>query len=139
MLTRDLFRPVGASLREGRSPALRSPAVRLTRRGGRPASRTTRMRSRSGPGQYWERIRSNIVLERWFCLLIKCEVRQKHSNGLNIPVLHCSTVRDEKSKTFCFSRFQKGMNRREKALSGKSRVSHSVHCPYYTDDKQEFW
>ena len=38
-----------------------------------------------------------------------------------------------------FSRFQKGMNRREKALSGKSRVSHSVHCPYYTDDKQEFW
>ena len=37
------------------------------------------------------------------------------------------------------SRFQKGMNRREKALSGKSRVSHSVHCPYYTDDKQEFW
>ena len=36
-------------------------------------------------------------------------------------------------------RFQKGMNRREKALAGKSRVSHSVHCPYYTDDKQEFW
>jgi len=31
------------------------------------------------------------------------------------------------------------MNRREKALAGKSRVSHSVHCPYYTDDKQEFW
>ena len=102
MLTLNLFRPVGASLREGRSPALRSPAVRLTRRGGRPASRTTRMRSRSGPGQYWERIRSNIVLERWFCLLIKCEVRQKHSNGLNIPVLQFSTVRDEKCKTFCF-------------------------------------
>ena len=29
--------------------------------------------------------------------------------------------------------------RREKALEGKSRVSHSVHCPYFTDDKQEFW
>ena len=38
-----------------------------------------------------------------------------------------------------FPRFQKGMNRREKALAGKSRVSHSVHCPHYTDDKQEFW
>ena len=29
--------------------------------------------------------------------------------------------------------------RREKALEGKSRNSHSVHCPYFTDDKQEFW
>merc|ERR1711915_51546 len=38
-----------------------------------------------------------------------------------------------------WARFQKGMNRREKALAGKSRVSHSVHCPFYTDDKQEFW
>merc|ERR1719195_876545 len=38
-----------------------------------------------------------------------------------------------------WARFQKGMNRREKALAGKSRVSHSVHCPYFTDDKQEFW
>lgn len=29
--------------------------------------------------------------------------------------------------------------RREKVLEGKSRVSHSVHCPYFTDDKQEYW
>ena len=29
--------------------------------------------------------------------------------------------------------------RREKALEGKSKVSHSVHCPYFSDDKQEFW
>ena len=29
--------------------------------------------------------------------------------------------------------------RREKALEGKSKVSHSVHCPYFPDDKQEFW
>ena len=36
-------------------------------------------------------------------------------------------------------RFQRGVNKREKALSGKSRVSHSVHSPYFTDDKQEFW
>jgi len=38
-----------------------------------------------------------------------------------------------------WARFQKGVNKREKALSGKSRVSHSVHSPYFTDDKQEFW
>lgn len=24
-------------------------------------------------------------------------------------------------------------------MEGKSKVSHSVHCPYFTDDKQEFW
>ena len=30
-------------------------------------------------------------------------------------------------------------SRREKALEGKSKISHSVHCPYFTDDKQEFW
>jgi len=38
-----------------------------------------------------------------------------------------------------WARFQKGVNKREKALSGKSRISHSVHCPYFTEDKQEFW
>jgi len=38
-----------------------------------------------------------------------------------------------------WARFQKGVNKREKALSGKSRISHSVHCPYFTDDKQEYW
>jgi len=38
-----------------------------------------------------------------------------------------------------WARFQKGVNKREKALSGKSRVSHSVHSPYFTDDKQEYW
>jgi len=38
-----------------------------------------------------------------------------------------------------WARFQKGVNKREKALNGKSRVSHSVHSPYFTDDKQEYW
>merc|ERR1719222_1075239 len=46
---------------------------------------------------------------------------------------------DEEQEDEEWARFQRGVNRREKALSGKSRVSHSVHCPYYTDDKQEFW
>ena len=38
-----------------------------------------------------------------------------------------------------WARFQNKVNKREKALEGKSRISHSVHCPYYTDDKQEHW
>jgi len=38
-----------------------------------------------------------------------------------------------------WQRFQKRMNKREKALEGKSRISHSVHCPFFTDDKQEHW
>lgn len=46
---------------------------------------------------------------------------------------------DEEQEDQEWARFQKGVNKREKALSGKSRISHSVHCPYFTDDKQEYW
>merc|ERR1712240_650019 len=46
---------------------------------------------------------------------------------------------DEEQEDQEWARFQRGVNKREKALSGKSRVSHSVHCPYFTDDKQEYW
>merc|ERR1719273_816375 len=49
-----------------------------------------------------------------------------------------STV-DEEEEEAEWERFQKRMNKREKALEGKSTVSHSVHCPFFTDDKQEFW
>ena len=38
-----------------------------------------------------------------------------------------------------WAKFQNKLNKREKALEGKSRISHSVHCPYFTDDKQEYW
>merc|ERR1719245_2526108 len=46
---------------------------------------------------------------------------------------------DEEQEEQEWARFQRGVNKREKALSGKSRISHSVHCPFFTDDKQEFW
>merc|ERR1712020_105450 len=49
-----------------------------------------------------------------------------------------SNVDDEDDEAE-WERFQRKLNKREKALEGKSRVSHSVHCPYFTDDKQEFW
>merc|ERR1719336_3045294 len=46
---------------------------------------------------------------------------------------------DEEDDEAEWERFQKKLNKREKALEGKSKVSHSVHSPYFTDDKQEFW
>lgn len=37
-----------------------------------------------------------------------------------------------------WEKFQQKLNKREK-LEGKSKMSHSVHCPYYPEDKQEYW
>lgn len=37
-----------------------------------------------------------------------------------------------------WDRLQQKLNKREK-LEGKSRVSHTVHCPMYPEEKQEYW
>lgn len=37
-----------------------------------------------------------------------------------------------------WNRFQQKINKKEK-LEGVSKVSHSVHCPYFPEDKQEYW
>lgn len=37
-----------------------------------------------------------------------------------------------------WEKFQQKLNKREK-LEGKSKVSHSVHSPYFPEDKQEYW
>lgn len=37
-----------------------------------------------------------------------------------------------------WEKFQQKLNKREK-LEGKSKVSHSVHCPCFPEDKQEYW
>lgn len=37
-----------------------------------------------------------------------------------------------------WEKFQQKLNKREK-LEGKSKLSHSVHCPYFPEDKQEYW
>ncbi|XP_063220151.1 translocation protein SEC63 homolog [Bacillus rossius redtenbacheri] len=31
------------------------------------------------------------------------------------------------------------LSKREKVLEGRSKQSHSVHCPYFPEDKQEYW
>ncbi|KAJ1528471.1 hypothetical protein ONE63_006881 [Megalurothrips usitatus] len=38
-----------------------------------------------------------------------------------------------------WERFQAKMTKREKALEGKSKVSHPVHCPLFPEEKQEYW
>lgn len=37
-----------------------------------------------------------------------------------------------------WEKFQQKLNKREK-LEGKSKVSHTVHCPYFPEEKQEYW
>lgn len=37
-----------------------------------------------------------------------------------------------------WEKFQKKLNKREK-LEGKSKMSHPVHCPYFPEEKQEYW
>lgn len=37
-----------------------------------------------------------------------------------------------------WEKFQQKLNKREK-LEGKSKVSHPVHCPYFPEEKQEYW
>lgn len=46
-----------------------------------------------------------------------------------------SSVEDDDEE---WEKFQKKLNKREK-LEGKSKISHSVHCPYFPEDKQEYW
>lgn len=46
-----------------------------------------------------------------------------------------SSVEDDDDE---WDKFQQKLNRREK-LEGKSKMSHSVHCPGYPEDKQEYW
>lgn len=46
-----------------------------------------------------------------------------------------SSVEDDDEE---WEKFQKKLNKREK-LEGKSKISHSVHCPHFPEDKQEYW
>ncbi|XP_044728876.1 translocation protein SEC63 homolog isoform X2 [Chrysoperla carnea] len=38
-----------------------------------------------------------------------------------------------------WEKFQQKLQKRDKGLEGRSKVSHSVHCPYFPEDKQEYW
>lgn len=38
-----------------------------------------------------------------------------------------------------WEKFQEKLLKKQKVFKSKSKKSHSVHCPYFPDDKQEFW
>ncbi|KAJ9579934.1 hypothetical protein L9F63_004407, partial [Diploptera punctata] len=38
-----------------------------------------------------------------------------------------------------WEKFQTRLSKREKVLEGRSKQSHSVHCPFFPEDKQEYW
>jgi translocation protein SEC63 len=38
-----------------------------------------------------------------------------------------------------WDKFQQNVTKKEKVLEAKSKQSHSVHSPYFPDDKQEYW
>lgn len=65
------------------------------------------------------------------------------TNDVNEPGTDRSSDDDKKVSSVDdddeeWERFQKKLNKREK-LEGKSKVSHSVHSPYFPEDKQEYW
>uniref|UniRef100_A0A1B6F9N7 J domain-containing protein n=1 Tax=Cuerna arida TaxID=1464854 RepID=A0A1B6F9N7_9HEMI len=38
-----------------------------------------------------------------------------------------------------WDKFQSGIGKRDRVLEGRSKMSHSVHCPHFPEDKQEYW
>lgn len=46
-----------------------------------------------------------------------------------------SSVEDDDTE---WEKFQQRLQKRER-LEGRSKTSHPVHCPYYPEDKQEYW
>ncbi|XP_066991282.1 translocation protein SEC63 homolog [Anabrus simplex] len=47
-----------------------------------------------------------------------------------------SSVEDDDTE---WEKFQSRLSKREKVLEGRSKQSHSVHCPFFPEDKQEYW
>ncbi|MCL4123746.1 UNVERIFIED_CONTAM: hypothetical protein GTU68_058152 [Idotea baltica] len=65
-----------------------------------------------------------------------------HSDESQADEADTESHRDEKNgldEDAEWEKFQRGLTKREKVLEGKSKLSHSVHSPYFTDDKQEYW
>jgi len=38
-----------------------------------------------------------------------------------------------------WEKFQTGIGKRDRVLEGRSKLSHTVHCPYFPEEKQEYW
>ena len=53
------------------------------------------------------------------------------------PKEEISVGEDEDEDTW--DELQPNVTKKKEALEAKSKQSHSVHCPYFPDDKQEYW
>lgn len=47
--------------------------------------------------------------------------------------------KNEKEEDAEWEKFQQKVSKKDKALETKSKRSHSVHCPFFPEDKQEYW
>lgn len=61
------------------------------------------------------------------------ETNNDHSSEDDVKL---SNVEDDDKE---WDRLQTKLNKREKVLEGRSKSSHSVHCPLFPLDKQEYW
>lgn len=62
---------------------------------------------------------------------------QKSSLSDNDEKVKDDDVSDHEDEEW--SSFQQKVAKKEKVLETKSKQSHSVHCPYFPEDKQEYW
>lgn len=62
------------------------------------------------------------------------EVNIQNNNNKSSSEMNSEDDEDEWGR-----RFQEKVLKKQKVFESKPRKSHSVHCPYFPDDKQEFW
>ncbi|KAJ1528470.1 hypothetical protein ONE63_006881 [Megalurothrips usitatus] len=67
------------------------------------------------------------------------EEEQEQEQEREQPQKISQSSKDDDDDDAEWERFQAKMTKREKALEGKSKVSHPVHCPLFPEEKQEYW
>jgi len=67
------------------------------------------------------------------------ESEKSHSEGSDVDDSKQDREPSEQEDEAEWDRFQQKVSKKEKVLEAKSKQSHSVHCPYYPEDKQEYW
>lgn len=72
----------------------------------------------------------------------KTNKNSNHNNGITNKPSKSTTENDDDADDDDEEwdrKFQERVLKKQKVFESKPRKSHSVHCPYFPDDKQEFW
>ena len=112
--------------------------TQMKKKGGKPDSRKGKKNAPKFSNKHASDAKSKKVED----LSDDSEDSQTHSDESEAGDADTESHREERSEVdedAEWERFQKGMVKKEKALEGQSKVSHSVHCPLFPDDKQEYW